>query len=259
MKLTVKHTLTFSLGSPARSIEHLLLTALATPQQKIERWSIDMPGLAEAAMFRDGFGNRAYLVSQVKPEGDLVVTVSGAVETFDKAGVLGRLEYDPPQALFRRATEATRADETLLVGLKDGPERISLFHELMDRVNQGLGAPAQKQTQGAGAQAQRQGSEPAAQDFAQAFVGALRGLGIPARYVTGYLLDEDGASRFHAWAEAWDESLGWIGFDPMLNLCPAENHIRIACGLDATSTMPIRTAPAWPEMPTETVEITEAG
>ena len=64
MKLTVKHTLTYNLGTPARVVTHVLLTALAMPQQKVERWSIDMPGLSDGAMFRDGFGNRAYLVSQ---------------------------------------------------------------------------------------------------------------------------------------------------------------------------------------------------
>ncbi len=95
MKLSVRHTLTFSLGTPSRAVEHVLLTALATPQQKVERWSIEMPGMAEAAVLRDGYGNRAHLVSQVKPEPEMVVTVSGAVETIDKAGVLGRLEYDP--------------------------------------------------------------------------------------------------------------------------------------------------------------------
>jgi len=62
MKLTVKHTLTFSLGTPARAVEHVLLTALNTPQQKVERWSIEMSGFAEAAMFRDAFGNKWDLI-----------------------------------------------------------------------------------------------------------------------------------------------------------------------------------------------------
>lgn len=257
MKLTVKHTLTFSLGSPARAVEHLLLTALNSPQQKVERWSIEMPGFAEAAMFRDAYGNRAHLVSQMKPEGDMVVTVSGAVETFDKAGVLGRLEYDPMPALFRRTNGGLKADPSIIEGLKDGPDRIALYHEIMGRVYE-ASAPAQSQSQGDGAQSQSQGEPRKPQDFAAAFVGAVRGLAIPARYVTGYLLDDDGKSSFHAWGEAWDESLGWIGFDPTLNVCPAETHIRIACGLDAMSTMPIRVVPVWSEMPVEVVEIAEA-
>jgi transglutaminase-like putative cysteine protease len=260
MKLTIAHTLTFSLGTPARAVHHLLLTALPTPQQKIERWTIEMPGFADAAVFRDGYGNRAHLVTQVKPEGEIGITVAGAVETFDKAGVLGRLDYDPMPAMYRRVTELTRPDATIIDGLKDGPDRIALFHELMERVHAaGYTEQAQTQSQDNGGQSQSQSLAEArkAAEFTHGFVATIRAFGIPARYVTGYLLDEGHAS-FHAWAEAWDERLGWIGFDPALNLCPAENHVRIASGLDATSTMPIRSVPVWTEMPRETVEITES-
>lgn len=262
MKLSVTHTLTLSLGTPARAVQHLLLTPRATPQQKIERWSVDMPGFADAPTFRDGFGNKAHLVSQVKPESTIVVTVAGAVETADRAGVIGRLEHDPMPAMFKRPTAATRPDPRMTDRLKDGPDRIALFHELMDRVHESLKTPdrrraqaTQAQAEGMQSQSQLASDDVMPRDFAHAFIGAARALGIPARYVTGYLLGETGASTFHPWAEAWDDRLGWIGFDPMLNLCPAEAHIRLASGLDATSTMPIRAVPVWAEMPAETVEI----
>ena len=250
MKLSVTHILTFSLGTQVRAVQHLLLTPLATPQQRIERWSIEMPGFAEAPTFRDGYGNKAHLVSQVKPEPVITVTVTGAIETIDKAGVIGRLEYDPMPALFRRPTEATKADPALLEGLEDGPDRIALFHELMDRVHERSGG--QRQSQDGQSQAQA-GARP--EDPTHALIGAVRKLAIPARYVTGYLLGDDGTASVHAWTELWDENLGWIGFDPALNLCPTENHIRLASGLDATATMPIRSVPVWAEMPAETVEI----
>ena len=50
MKLTVTHTLNFSLPGSGRAVQHLLLTAIASPQQKIEHWSIDMPGLNPATI-----------------------------------------------------------------------------------------------------------------------------------------------------------------------------------------------------------------
>jgi len=254
MKLTLRHTLTFSLGTPARAVQHVLLTALATPQQRIERWSIEMPGFAEAPTFRDAFGNKAHVVSQVKPDAEIVVKVTGAVETIDRAGVLGRLDYDPMPAMFRRPTEATRGDARLIEGLKDGSDRIAVLHELMDRVHEQFTATTQ--TQAAGEQTQSRGSPAKPQDFAQAFVGATRGLGVPARYVTGYLLDDEGNSSFHAWAEGWDESLGWISFDAVHNVCPADTYVRLASGLDAMGAMPIRSVPVWDEMPVEMVEIT---
>ena len=240
MKLTLSHTLVLSIGTPARAVQHLLLTALATPQQKIEHWSIEAPGFAEAATFRDGYGNRAHLLSQVKPEMPITIAVTGSVETFDKAGVIGRLEYDPMPALFRRQTELTKFGARLAEGLDAAAGRIPLLHELMERAS----TLPQRQAQGADAAG-----------LAHGFIGAARSLDVPARYVTGYLLDDDGMAKFHGWAEAWDDSLGWVGFDPLLNLCPAENHIRLASGLDALATMPVRSVPGWPTMPVETVEI----
>ncbi len=253
MKFSLTHTLTFSLGTPPRALQHLLLSALPTPQQKIERWSIEMPGFAEAAVFRDGFGNRAHLVNQIKPESEIVVTVSGAVETIDRAGVLGRLEYDPMPAMFRRPTEATRADPALLEGLSDKGGRIALLHELMDRVH-ALAPDKQVQEQDGQSQSQMLAEAKDTAAAVHAFLGAARALEIPSRYVTGYLIDEDQA-KFHAWAEAWDEGLGWIGFDPVMNICPASSHLRVASGLDATSTMPVRCVPGWSEMPLETVVV----
>ncbi len=86
---------------------------------------------------------------------------------------------------------------------------------------------------------------PPATDYAHLFVGAARALGIPARYVTGYLVgDGEEAAAFHAWAEAFDEKLGWIGFDAMLELCPTDRHVRMAVGLDALSAAPLRCVPA---------------
>jgi transglutaminase-like putative cysteine protease len=238
MKLTLTHTLTLTLPAPSRAVQHVLLSAQATPQQRIERWSIEMPGLDDGATFRDGFGNKAHLVSQVKPGDSLTATVTGVVETIDKAGVLGRLTYDPPPAMFLRPTELTRPDPELIADIPDGGGRIAVMHELMGRVFERTG-PSQSQ---AGAQSQTTGEHhPVA--LAHAFIAAVRALDIPARFVTGYLFDE-GTASLHAWAEAWDDGLGWIGFDPLLNLCPADTHIRLASGLDAMGTMPIRCVPA---------------
>ena len=261
MKLSLRHTLTLSLGSPARAVAHLLLTPSNTPQQRIERWSIDMPGIADAATFRDGYGNRAHLVSQVKPEAEIVVTVSGVVETFDKAGVLGKLDHDTPPALFRRLLPTETVDAELIKGLAGRVDRIAVLHELMDRVH-ALEAPElatqtqdENEDEGEGGQSQSQGEAEAPADALMGFIRAARGLGIPARHVTGYLLKGEKAKR-HAWAEAWDDGLGWIGFDPALAVCPTENHIRVAAGLDAVGTVGVRTVPALTGDAVETIAIT---
>src|SRR5690606_4885604 len=113
-------------------------------------------------------------------------------------------------------------------------------------------APGQTQSQSQGSGAQSQGQSQSSGDHkvhgavehAHAFIGAARALAIPARYVSGYLHSDGGTEPgFHAWAEAWDDGLGWIGFDPLLGECPAERHVRLACGLDAETVPPVRAAP----------------
>lgn len=76
------------------------------------------------------------------------------------------------------------------------------------------------------------------QDFAHIMIALVRSLGIPCRYVSGYLFhrvedhDRSEEDATHAWVEAMLPDLGWIGFDPTNNLIAGERHIRAAIGRD---------------------------
>jgi transglutaminase-like putative cysteine protease len=71
-------------------------------------------------------------------------------------------------------------------------------------------------------------------------------LGIPCRYVSGYLFhrredhDRSAEDASHAWLEAFLPELGWVGFDPTNNLMAAERHIRVAIGRDYADVPPTR-------------------
>ncbi len=84
------------------------------------------------------------------------------------------------------------------------------------------------------------------QDFAHVFIALARGLGIPARYVSGYLFHRAGdaepatGAATHAWAEAFVPGPGWIGFDPSNNCAAGERHIRVAVGRDYKDVPPNR-------------------
>jgi transglutaminase-like putative cysteine protease len=252
MQMSIRHRLSLGLGAGlSRSVQHLLLTPQSGNTQTVREWHIDMPGIDEAPGFFDAFGNRAHLASQTKPEAELIIAVSGVVETHDTNGVIGRLEREPVPALFRRVTPLTKADEAMVAPIRRlqaaGKGRIALLHALMEQVGEAIGAPRQMQSQGVDGQQQSQSGDttPVAADYSHAFIGVARALGIPARYVTGYWSGEDDAPpAFHAWAEAFDDSLGWICFDALLGVCPTDRHVRVACGLDALSTAPVRSVPA---------------
>jgi len=250
MQITVRHHLTLGLGAGVpRAIQHLLLTPQTSSVQTVREWRIEVEGLDEPAGFIDAYGNRAHLASQTKPEGELLIAVEGVVETHDRNGVVGRLSGEPVPALYKRVTALTKPmgaiTQKFRSASKDGKDRIPLLHAIMARVGEVLEPAEQSQSQDGQSQSQSQGIAHEAADYAHAFVGAVRALEIPARYVTGYLAAEgDERARFHAWAEAWDDGLGWIAFDPMLQLCPVERHVRVASALDAVSAAPVRSVPA---------------
>jgi transglutaminase-like putative cysteine protease len=83
------------------------------------------------------------------------------------------------------------------------------------------------------------------QDFAHIMIGLVRQLGIPCRYVSGYLFHQENADRSsvaatHAWVEALLPDLGWVGFDPTNNRLAEDRHIRVAIGRDYKDVPPTR-------------------
>jgi transglutaminase-like putative cysteine protease len=87
------------------------------------------------------------------------------------------------------------------------------------------------------------------QDFAHLMLACLRSLGLPARYVSGYLETAPppgrarmiGADASHAWISVFcGEQAGWVDADPTNNLLPGERHITVAWGRDFSDVSPLR-------------------
>ena len=86
------------------------------------------------------------------------------------------------------------------------------------------------------------------QDFAQLMIGCLRSLGLPARYVSGYILTHPpagqprmiGADASHAWVSVYCPSLGWVDFDPTNRCLVQLEHITLGWGRDFSDVTPMR-------------------
>jgi transglutaminase-like putative cysteine protease len=85
------------------------------------------------------------------------------------------------------------------------------------------------------------------QDFAHIMIAGLRGLGLPAGYVSGFLrtvprpgaLRLEGADAMHAWVTVWCGDAGWWGLDPTNALIASEDHVVLAIGRDYADVAPI--------------------
>lgn len=254
MRIAINHRLTIS---PPPGTGMLVLQVLLTPRdtacQTVTHWQVDIGGSDKAARFTDAFGNDMLLVNIPRPEDELALVVTGEVETRDLAGVLGKPAGEPVVALYKRLTKAAASPEGIVERFKGSAEtRLSVLHGLMAAVGTHFGIKSdgaeqsQMQADGARGQSQRQPADQVdAAALAHGFVGACRDLDIPARLVTGYLLDAaQGISPFHIWAEAYDDGLGWVGFDPSIQLCPTDRHVRLATGLDLGDAQPLKMVPA---------------
>jgi transglutaminase-like putative cysteine protease len=96
-------------------------------------------------------------------------------------------------------------------------------------------------------------------DIAFAFIAVARRLGIAARFVSGYLLQDSGPmwlgegddaldSGLHAWAELWLPGAGWVGFDPTSGLLAGEHHVPLAAAPHVASSMPVTGTASRPEI-----------
>jgi transglutaminase-like putative cysteine protease len=85
------------------------------------------------------------------------------------------------------------------------------------------------------------------QDFSHLEIACLRSLGLPARYVSGYLRTAPppgqprlaGADASHAWCSVWSPAQGWVDFDPTNNCVPSTGHITLAWGRDYGDVSPV--------------------
>jgi transglutaminase-like putative cysteine protease len=244
MLIFVRHITRYRYAEPAGyTIQSLRLTPMSFPGQRVLEWRVLVGGARPSLQFRDGCGNIQELFTVNARHQELVIEASGTVDTQDCNGVVAGLVKGAPPRVFLRETAQTKPDNAIraLAETAAGKDSLDKLHALVgavrDRVEYLPGA-SDRHTSAAQALAEGKG---VCQDHAHIYIAAARTLGIPARYVTGYLVleRETTAQAHHAWAEAWVENLGWVGFDVANRTCPTEGYVRLACGLDAGYAAPI--------------------
>lgn len=261
MLLTVDHLTRYRYDTPQRAVvQSHRLTPARFDGQRVLSWSVTVSGGEMGGAFRDGAGDFVQGWTVKGPVTEIEVRVQGQVDTTDLAGVLrGHRELVPALA-YLRDTPATTADAALKAlaesAVQDDP--LSQAHSLAFAVAGAIAyRPGTTHSHTTAAEALAQG-EGVCQDHAQALIACARHLGIPARYVAGYLFSsEDGQPHeaSHAWAELHVPGYGWIGFDPANRCCPDARYIRLGAGLDAAEAAPIRGISRGPGDETLTVTV----
>lgn len=246
MRLKVDHHTSYSFSEPqARIVQLLRMTPADTDQQTIADWRIHVDCDARLRTGRDGFGNQVTMLYAEGPIDAVEIAVSGEVLTAPSSGVVsGSTEPFPPM-LFLRPTPLTVADEAIAAFAREAAEGapvLDRLHALNRAVHARYALDTGRPVAGRTAVEAFAGESATARDLAHIFIAAAHTLDCPARYVSGYSLvaaREETRPTPHGWAEAWVEGLGWIGFDPGMGLCAAEEYVRVAIGLDASGAAPV--------------------
>lgn len=244
MLITVRHVTRYTYVEPVNyTIQSLRLTPAPFQGQRVVNWEIKVPGAGKALQFKDGFGNTVSIVTIYAPHSELAIEAGGTIETTDCSGIVTGLTKSIPPRVFLKETEQTRPnsairDLALSVAEKDPLDKL---HALAAAVRNSVEYVAGVTDAHTGAAEALADGKGVCQDHAHIFISAARTLGIPARYITGYLVtgETQPAEAHHAWAETWVEPLGWVGFDIANRVCPTDQYVRLAVGLDAGYAAPI--------------------
>jgi transglutaminase-like putative cysteine protease len=252
MRIRISHSIAYAYAEPARHITQILrLTPRDHDGQHVMSWRIEPTVDGRLRASQDAFGNIVHSFSADGPIAEMAIRVEGVIETSDLAGVLRGTAERVPVEVFRRDTLFTAADEALRSFADDAAREagtpLSQMHALMEALHAGVTCSETGERTGIGAAEAFAAREGIAQDVAHIFIACARHLGMPARYVSGYVAQSESlrhANGAHAWAEIHLDDYGWIGFDAANNLCPTETHVRVATGLDFSGAAPVRGARA---------------
>ncbi|CTQ49690.1 transglutaminase family protein [Jannaschia donghaensis] len=243
--LDIRHSTTYRWTDPVfYALQQLRLTPKSRSGQTVLNWSTEIQGGQVELEFEDSHHNRTQLVAADEGQKEITITAKGTVMVEDQLGVIGQQQGYMPLWMFLRATDLTRRGSGTLGLVRDlrdieAPlERLhALSRTIRDTVKYDTGTMDVTQT----AEDAIATGSGVCQDHAHIFVTCARLLDLPARYVSGYLrvTDRDEQDATHAWAEAYIDDLGWVGFDVSNGISPDDRYVRVATGLDYSDAAPI--------------------
>jgi transglutaminase-like putative cysteine protease len=259
---TIKHLTRFRYSSPvSESVMEVRMQPRRDEAQHCLSFELTTQPSARITVSRDYLGNIIHHFDLLRPHSELTITARALVST-SAAPVTAQLRPGDWGALDALVEEGDYVDmlipsqfarPTPLLrqlahefDLRRRDDPLSLLQEISSRMHASFTYAPQSTRVDSPidvALGQRSG---VCQDYAHIMIALVRDLGVPARYVSGYLYQRRGsansemAAATHAWVEVLLPGLGWVGFDPTNDTPVAERHIRVAVGRDYADVPPTR-------------------
>ena len=207
---------------------------------------------AGTTSYRDGFGNRVDLFSVLAAHRKIILHASSCVRTHRPCGRerLSRAEWPGERPVSTEAIEYLQMSRLVASCAELDAFRRSLpapsgsiadvVVDLIDAVRERLIYEKTVTTARTPVGEALSLGRGVCQDYAHLFIAAARGLGLPARYVSGYV-NQPGEIATHAWVQVWGGTrIGWVDVDPTHDIFVGDDHIVIAVGRDYSDVPPNR-------------------
>lgn len=245
MQLKISHTTTYTYDQPVPyALQQLRLTPKSHAGQKVIAWQLTITGGKQELTFEDHHANKVDLISFDPGTKEIVVHCEGIIEQRNESGVVGPHSGYIPLWMFDRITPLTKPGP-LLRKLSNSVEgdigSLGWLHALSAAIRKDVAYLIGQSNVEWTVEDVLEAGQGVCQDHAHVFIAACRYEGIHARYVSGYLMMDDRIDQdaTHAWAEAWIEGLGWVGFDVSNGISPDLRYVRVATGLDYADAAPV--------------------
>lgn len=246
MRLKIEHVTRYDFSRPVvHGLQRLRLTPKNTQGQHVSDWVMEFDGATLEVEYDDHNHNRTTLISLHSGVSAVEVRCTGTVSTADNHGIIGHISGHMPMWAFLMQSPLTKPGPRMraIIGDIDVPrsDTLSMLHALSSAVRSNVVyTVGETGVHTSGEEAAMLG-KGVCQDHAHVFIGAARALGVPARYVSGYLMLTDRVEQEagHAWAEAYVDHLGWVGFDVSNGISPDERYVRVATGRDYGEAAPV--------------------
>lgn len=271
MRYKIKHTTEYNYQEVVSAGHNrLCLVPLTLPEQKCISSDIKISPKPDELTYRtDFFGNTLLFISIYKEHEQLEIVSESVIEILHRAN--GDLAFSS-DLLWKEVRDRMRVPNTDYVDVLQYtlpsihipyseairqfavdcfPEDATLWsgcQSLMQKIFTSLEFKPGFTTINTPVESVLKSRKGVCQDFAHLMIACLRNLGLPARYVSGYIetLPPPGKEKLvgsdasHAWVAVYFPEIGWVEFDPTNNLLPSHKHATVAFGRDYFDVAPIK-------------------
>lgn len=260
-RYSIRHELKFRYDAPVRgSVMTLFLSPVRDRRQQVHNLSIETDPGGATFEFRGPFGNQGRYFDRPGSHRALRIVARSSVEISRPDAMPANAAPDSWETLasairtpelwlmlepsrFAQPSSAALAQFTSAHGIERQDDVLKSIRALLACLYEAFEFSPGTTAADSPIEHILESGRGVCQDYAHVMISVLRGWGVPARYVSGYLGPDDNqtsTNESHAWVECWLPGLGWRGFDPANNCDCDERHVRAAVGRDYADVPPVR-------------------